>query len=288
MAEAVEFMEDAGKPNPFRAAFRDPPGPGLDHRVFMNMRMWAAWDVVVEKLGFAPLIVQGAYMLELGGGGAIDSKHAHDFGGCIDTSTSNLDEHEEHEVLKVARSVGWAVWKRLPPTFSEHMHWVLLGDTSAHFVAKGQMEQYMSPNSGDGLLGHGPDPHLALRPDPIVIFDYDKYLEEDMDINQKVPGAPEDNTVGAALRASIRLERDFGRFRDAERARDKALRTQIRAGNQAIRKELDDLGNDVDALPDEAITKADMKKMLDKLKTDVGKNLVPDEDLVVTVDEDNE
>lgn len=160
------------------------------------------------------------------------------------------------------------------------MHWVLLGDTSAHAEAKGQMAQYTSPQGGNGLADHGPDPHLRLRPDPIVTFDYDKYLEDkDMDISERVPRTPEDNTVAAALRAAIRLEKAFGRFREGELARDKALRAQLRESNKAIRAQLNALDKEVSALPDEAITKAELRRILGSFKANVQRGLIPDLDL---------
>src|SRR5262245_24893750 len=146
----MKFSEDLGPPNPQRPVYRDPPGPGLKERTYMNLRMWGAWDKVVDELGWAPTIVQGAYMRDLGGGAADASSHTHDLGGCIDTRTWDLTDQQQHQVLKVARKVGWAVWKRTRPTFSEeHMHWVLLGDPAAHAEAKGQMVQYESPSGGD-------------------------------------------------------------------------------------------------------------------------------------------
>jgi hypothetical protein len=151
----------------------------------------------------------------------------------------------------------------------------LLGDRDAHQDAKDQMASYKRRK--DGLANPSDDPHLALSPKPqFPIFNYNEYLKgEDMKFSDEIPGAKDDATVGDALRAALRLERSFQAFRQGERARAKAVRQQIRGLQRAI-----------NALPDEAVTKAQLKKMLSQLDTDVQRTVQrPDEDEVMVLTE---
>jgi hypothetical protein len=143
----------------------DPSG----RSVFMNRRMKAAFDAVCEQLGFEPTILQGAYMTRVDGG-VIDAAGNHEGGGCIDTRISDIDSDAERRVIRAARSVGWAVWRRDANHggFDEHLHWVLLGDAEAAPSAIWQMAEYRAGR--DGLDTQGADYHW--RPDPIPTFDY--------------------------------------------------------------------------------------------------------------------
>ena len=49
----------------------------------MSDRLTAWWDAYVDRLGFTPTIVQGAWMIK-NGGGANASAGYHDRGGCLD------------------------------------------------------------------------------------------------------------------------------------------------------------------------------------------------------------
>lgn len=219
--------------------FEDDDSSGRPIR--MNFRMKAAYDVVCERLGFKPVITQGAYMAMVPGGGAEDSGGFHDAGGCIDTRTWNIDSDEERRVIRVARSIGWAVWRRDKSAKhggfdEEHMHWVLLGDEEAASGALGQMAEYRAEGNGLG----GPDYHW--RPDPIPTFDYEAYLEDQMPSVHDLlsaelnPDEAKSETVRTALNkgadalAEVRsLSKSFGDLREQQRRRDQALAEVIDA-----------------------------------------------------------
>ena len=148
----------------------DPNG----RKLIMTRRMKAAFDAVTEECGFTPEIVQGAFMASVGGGAA-ESAGYHDLAGCIDTRTWDIDDSQEKTLIRAARSIGWAVWKRdaAHGGMDEHMHWVLLGEAG---MAKGAREQEADYRNGlDGLASRGRDYHW--RPSAIRQFDYDKHLE---------------------------------------------------------------------------------------------------------------
>jgi len=226
----------------------------LDGRpIMMNRRMKAAYDVVCERLDFNPTIIQGAYMARVPGGGAEDSQGFHDAGGCIDTSTKLIDSDQERRVIHVARSIGWAVWRRdeAHGGFDEHMHWVLLGDKKAAAGALGQMTEYRA--GGDGMGGEDYHP----RPDPIPTFDYEAYLEDQMpSVNDLLsaklnPDDQKSETVRSALNkgadalSEVRsLSKGFGDFRENLKRRDQALAQAIDAiaadlTDVATKKQLD-------------------------------------------------
>lgn len=146
--------------------------------ILMTRRMRAAFDAVVAHCGIAPVIVQGAFMSDVPGGGAAASAGYHDLAGCIDTRTWNLTSDQQVALIKAARTVGWAVWKRdgLHGGMDEHMHWVLLDEPNMASGAQWQAAEYRAGR--DGLASQGLDYHW--RPDPIPGFDYDTYLEDDM------------------------------------------------------------------------------------------------------------
>jgi hypothetical protein len=256
------------RPHPYRVEMRD-DGPGIFEPTWMNRRMWAAWDVTVDKLGWAPVVTQGAYM-RAHGGGAEASAGYHDFGGCIDTSVIGLSKKDKVEVMRVGRSVGWAVWNRIAALDnmpSDHMHWVLLDDERAAPGALGQMTAYR--NGLDGLAGGRKDRDAELTPDPIKVFNYDTFIdgEEDMmNLEDPIPGTG-GTTVGQALRSVVKLEKAFDAFRATEKVRNKVVRDQIKATQAAV-----------DQLPD-AATKEQVKQMLRNLDATVQ---------LVVQDDDNE
>lgn len=146
--------------------------------IIMTRRMKAAFDAVVARAGISPVIVQGAFMASVAGGGAAASAGYHDLAGCIDTRTWNLTADQQAALLKVARSVGWAVWKRdrVHGGMDEHMHWVLLDEPNMTAGAAWQENEYRAGR--DGLAGQGSDYHW--RPEVIQAFDYDAFLEDNM------------------------------------------------------------------------------------------------------------
>lgn len=270
----IEIEPDLGRPNPNEIIFLGYDLDGREKR--MNRRMVAAYNTVVGQLGFDPLITQGAFMALNPGGGAKASAGYHDRSACIDTRVSDLTDDEQQKVIRIARSVGWAIWRRDEDHggFSPHMHWVLLGEEDIATGAADQIRQYR-----DGLDGMGNADYHPRPPLPLPMFNYDKYLKElDMQMKDHVPGAPDDNTVGEALRAAIKLERAFNNFREGETRRHRELKEKISSGNQAIREQLRVLDDEIDALPSDAISRDEMRRIVERLKTDIAKLLIDADD----------
>jgi len=137
-----------------------------DRPLVLTTRMRAAFDAACERAGVTPVIVQGAFMAEHGGGAAA-SDGTHDGAGCLDTRTWDLTEDEQDRVLTAARALGWAVWKRDERHgMEEHHHWLLLDEPGMHPSAARQQDAYL--RGRDGLDADGPDYHP--RPDPVPRF----------------------------------------------------------------------------------------------------------------------
>ncbi|MGZ4468731.1 MAG: hypothetical protein ACXVXB_09630 [Nocardioidaceae bacterium] len=143
---------------------------GLDssgRRILLTRRMLAAFDAACALAGLTPVIVQGAFMAELGGGAAASDGY-HDLAGCLDTRTWDLTTEQQERVLRAGRSVGWAVWRRDEEHggMEEHHHWVLLGEPGCHPGAAAQQRAYL--DGRDGLDTAGPDYHWRPEVIPLV------------------------------------------------------------------------------------------------------------------------
>ena len=140
-----------------------------DRPIVVTRRMHAAFLAALVLLDFEPVIIQGAFMARVGGG-AVDSAGTHDRAGCLDTRTEGLTSHQQMKVVRAARSVGWAVWKRdkRHGNMEQHHHWLLLGEPKATPAARLQMRAYRA--GLDGLDPERPDYHW--RPDPLPVFHY--------------------------------------------------------------------------------------------------------------------
>lgn len=148
--------------------------------VLLNARMDAALKEVEADLRSkglpAPIITQGAYMAELGGGASASAGY-HDAGGALDFRTWHLTDDQKQAQAKAFRRHGWAYWQRGPGVkhggMDEHGHAVLLGDKEAAPGLKGQEAEYRA--GGDGLTGGRPDYHW--RPKTITEFNYPAYVK---------------------------------------------------------------------------------------------------------------
>ena len=146
--------------------------------ILLNARMDASLKDVEADLRRRrqpmPIITQGAYMLDAGGGAGA-SKGYHDGGGALDFRVRHLTDSQVGELVRALRRHGWAAWLRNVQHggFKDpHIHAVLLGDREAASGAKGQMEEYLE--GGDGLTGSGKDYHA--RPKTIREFNYAAYV----------------------------------------------------------------------------------------------------------------
>ena len=146
--------------------------------ILLNARMDAALKEVeadLRRRGMpAPIITQGAYMRDAGGG-ASQSAGYHDGGGALDFRVRHLTDPEVSRLIRSLREHGWAAWLRNTKhgRFKDpHVHAVLLGDREAASGAKQQMAEYEA--GGDGLTGNGKDYHW--RPEKIKTFNYPAYV----------------------------------------------------------------------------------------------------------------
>lgn len=134
-------------------------------RIYMTryMRRWVR--SLERRLGWRPVIVQGAFMAR-NGGGAENSKGYHDGGGCLDFRTYNLSPERKAALVRVCRQGGAAAWLRTKANsgLDEHVHIVLGSDSRLTRGARAQWQAYL--RGRDGLANNGPDYHD--RPTPLV------------------------------------------------------------------------------------------------------------------------
>lgn len=127
------------------------------------MRRW--WRRVCIRLGFTPVITQGAWMSKAGGGAAASAGY-HDAGGCLDLRVWNLTPAQQERTIRTLRAMGAAAWLRDQRHGMEpHIHLVLGSDAD---LAEGAALQWADYRAGrDGLSSAGPDYHW--RPNPLVL-----------------------------------------------------------------------------------------------------------------------
>jgi len=135
--------------------------------IWMSDRLAAWWDGYVDRLGFTPTIVQGAWMIK-NGGGADASAGYHDRGGCLDLRTWDKTPAQQEAMVRVAREGGAGAWlrDRSPERggMDPHLHMVLGTDHDLADGARHQWGEYVAGRSG--LASRGADYHP--RPKPLV------------------------------------------------------------------------------------------------------------------------
>lgn len=133
--------------------------------IFMTTYMHNWWERVVEKLGFRPTIVQGAFMTRAGGGAAASAGY-HDEGGCIDVRVWDLTQKQQRALVHTTRELGAASWVRDAQHggMDPHCHITLGSDRPLTAGAKNSWASYIAGR--DGLASNGPD--YEWRPHPLV------------------------------------------------------------------------------------------------------------------------
>jgi hypothetical protein len=221
------------------------------HR-FMNRRTTVMLDVANQDLGFDLVVIQGSYMPP--GEAADQSDATHNGGGVIDLRTSDIPPGiGTTRAVRALREIGFAAFHRLHPQFSEdHIHAVAIGDVQMDPSAQDQVDQYFQHLNGLGGRNTGP------QVQPIPIFDYDRQ-EPDMQLTDKIPGT-DDQTVGDALRAALRAEREMQQLStmEAQRGQQRAAR------NQRLSERIGAVAQAVDDLP-EGATKQQVKALLQEM-----------------------
>ncbi len=134
--------------------------------ILVSPLMAAWWEGLLDRLPYAPTIVQGAYMARAGGG-ADASAGYHDGSGCLDLRTWDRTGSELRLLVSTLRAGGAGAWlrDRLHGGMDPHIHLVLGADLAeASSGARWQWAEYVAGR--DGLASRGPDYHP--RPDPLV------------------------------------------------------------------------------------------------------------------------
>lgn len=221
------------------------------HR-FMNRRTKVMLDIANHELGFDLVVIQGSYMLP--GEAAGDSEATHNGGGVIDLRTSDIPSGiGTPRAVRALREIGFAAFHRTDPPFDEdHIHAVAIGDVQMDPTAEDQVDEYF--HDLDGLGGKDTGPKV----DPIPIFDYDTQ-GLDMQLTDTIPGT-DDKTVGDALRAALKAEREVEQLSMRE-----ARRGELRAErNQRLTQRIGEVARSVDDLP-EGATKQQVKSLLEDM-----------------------
>lgn len=107
----------------------------------------AALDDVAFVLGYPLTVMQGSY----NAGGVAASSGTHDGGGAVD-----LAPYDAARKVRELRRHGFAAWYRpAGPSWSPHLHCVLIGNRKLSPGARAQVAEYLA--GYDGLAGDGRD-----------------------------------------------------------------------------------------------------------------------------------
>jgi len=136
--------------------------------IYLSAYMHDWWEGVLDELDFEPVIVQGAWMSKVPGGGAAASAGYHDRGGCLDIRIRDLTRAQQDQFLHVTRWGGAGSWIRDQDHggMDPHCHLVLGSDKDLAAGASAQWANYKA--GGNGLTGSSAGPDYHPRPDPLV------------------------------------------------------------------------------------------------------------------------
>lgn len=203
-------------------------------------------DMLPERCNIR--IIQGCYNTTVSA-----SAGTHDYDAVLDIYISGMEWRQTQEFV---RRWGAAGWWRYPPTFTNHVHFVVLGyRTRVGVYVPGQVQDYY--NHRNGLAGHASDP--SWHPSPQFVFDYTRYMNGEYrhSTPPDLPGGDmpdvkdllnhkimqDGTTVKDALIDAVRLRSSFAAFREAEMRRDAADRARdkrMQHGITELRKTADD------------------------------------------------
>lgn len=119
---------------------------------------------------FTPVVVQGAFMAQVAGGGAKASAGYHDGAGTYDFRTWNLSREQLGFLVRECRRMAGAAWPRdkAHGGMDPHCHVTIGPDTpeAQSPGARAQWADYL--NDRNGLTGSSAGPDYCWRPDPLV------------------------------------------------------------------------------------------------------------------------
>ena len=176
--------------------------------ILMSPQMRAWWERVVDDLGYEPVIVQGAWMSRIPGGGARASAGYHDQGGCLDLRTWDHTPAQAANLVRVLREWGAGAWRRDERHgMDPHLHLVAGWDADLAAGAATQWRQYLAGR--DGLTNNGPD--YEWRPTPLVLTppeddmtDYADQLDGiDKKLDALLKGQDKAQRQNAAIRGKV-------------------------------------------------------------------------------------
>ena len=136
--------------------------------IYMTRYMQDWWEAYCDALGFAPTIVQGAFMSR-NGGGARASAGYHDLGGCLDLRVWDKTDAQVGRMVRIGRRMAAATYVRDAKHggMDPHLHLILGPDSPIAAGAKAQWDGWNGYLLGrNGLASNGADYHW--RPDPLV------------------------------------------------------------------------------------------------------------------------
>lgn len=152
--------------------------------IFTTAYFWLVWTTMLADERLDPIrhlvvIVQGAFMTRVSGGGASASAGYHDEGGAVDVRTWNMTSEQEQLLWDVSSDYAFWAWWRGPGAkygdMDEHGHVICAWDRP---IAAGIVAQIVAArNKRDGLASNGPD--YMKRAHPILLIPPAELLEED-------------------------------------------------------------------------------------------------------------
>lgn len=238
--------------------------------VIKGSRRSVAWlefiDQECHKKGLVFRVIQSAYNT-----GVDASAGTHDFDACYDVFIEGLDWPEMQRFLRARGGGAW--WRRPEQGFSNHIHVIVLPEPrGSHDFTKRvgilvpqQVIDYYNHALGlsSSVGGHNPGSDPSWHPDPQPIFDHEKFLREDddMQFNDKIPGT--DVTVAAYMRQGLRSAKAIS----------------------GIRSTVNEIDRELDALADENATREQVKRAATNLRTQL--NQVKAKLASLEVDEDD-
>ena len=170
-------------------------------------KWWSEYVKACQAKGFTPVVTQGAFMAQAGGGAAASAGY-HDLGGCLDLRVWDRTTAERQFMVRQARRMGAGAWIRDQKHggMDPHLHLVLGVDNPLSIGAAAQWQAYL--RGEDGLAGGGNDYHW--RPVPLVtdwkpaVMTRGELLDRAIRVTRKARGA----TKNAARRAKLKKALD--------------------------------------------------------------------------------
>lgn len=242
--------------------------------IYATVAFWTVFQAAINDPRLAAVrpkivVVQGAFMARVSGGGATASAGYHDQAGCIDVRTWNLTGAEQTLLWEVMDDYGIRFWKRdaLHGGMAEHGHGLAVWDKT---LAAGAALQAKQAIAGlDGLAGGGrdymPRKHAVRTTPPARVFQ--KGMTMDNDVKRAF----------AALNKKIDdLQKDLD---DLQTAESRRYKWAAQKAKDAAARQIAALGTIVDKLGEIQTTDPAVQKALADVRTFAKTKLADDPDV---------